>query len=93
VEREQNKPKPNETIYEKVARLQRIKDSKPGSICAAIDLDLAWMEAEQAGLAYYPYEKQPFDDAKPYWLNNGGPIIDHETNWRPLAGLLTAGSS
>jgi hypothetical protein len=94
VEREQNKPKPNETIYEKVERLQRIADNSGGSITAQLNLNIAWLEAQEAGLAFVPSSEDAlFNNAKPYWLNSGGPIIDHETNWRPLAGPLTMGSS
>jgi DNA-binding MarR family transcriptional regulator len=77
VDREQTKANPNETIYEKVERLQRIKDRKPGSISASIDLDRAWLEAALAGLAHVPTPAEALNGAKPCWLDNGGPVIDH----------------
>lgn len=77
IECEQDKPRPGETIYEKVARLERISQ-RSHSITAAFNLEKAWLEAADAGLAYYPTtEEKLYNDAKPYFLDVTGPIIEN----------------
>jgi hypothetical protein len=77
IDREQNRPNPEETIYEKVERLQRTAETTR-SMTAHWDLNLAWLEAEKAGLAHVPTtEESFFNGAKPYWLDHTGPLIDN----------------